>query len=314
LKVVFVGASKFGLRCLELLSNLEDCEIVGAISSPQSFSISYNPNGVNNILHADVPCFCENKEIPCIEIKKGMLQLYLLEQVEEWAPDFYIVVGWYHMIPKSWRKLAPAYGMHASLLPDYSGGAPLVWSIINGETRTGITLFQLDDGVDDGSIIGASETEIYDTDDIASLYERVEDLGLELLKEYIPKLVNSSAVFSKQNEKLRRIFPQRSPEDGVINWNWSAKNIWNFVRAQTAPYPGAFTLLKGEKIHIWSGRQVSTSNLGSIKVGCIELIDESALVRCCDNSYLIKQASFRGNKLSGYELIKLIGTGVELGV
>jgi methionyl-tRNA formyltransferase len=77
----------------------------------------------------------------------------LFQTVTSWNPDAFLVAGWYHMIPKIWRNLAPAYGLHASLLPDYSGGAPLVWAMINGETKTGVTLFQMDDGVDSGPIV-----------------------------------------------------------------------------------------------------------------------------------------------------------------
>ena len=84
----------------------------------------------------------------------------LLEKVACWKPEAFLVSGWYHMVPRKWRALAPAYGLHASLLPDYSGGAPLVWAMIKGEEKTGITLFQLGDGVDDGPILGQAETPI----------------------------------------------------------------------------------------------------------------------------------------------------------
>ena len=83
-----------------------------------------------------------------------MNESLLIEKVNAWKPDLFIVVGWYHILPKSWRNLAPAYGMHASLLPNYSGGAQLFWAMINGEKKTGITLFKMDDGIDSGPIVG----------------------------------------------------------------------------------------------------------------------------------------------------------------
>ena len=123
------------------------------------------------------------------------------------------------MIPKRWRELAPANGLHASLPPDYSGGAPLVWAMINGESRTGITLFQMDAGVDFGPIVGQKEEQILPSDTIATLYSRIEERGLELLQEVLPQLVHGTLKLKQQDENKRRIMPQRSPEDGLIDWN-----------------------------------------------------------------------------------------------
>ncbi len=142
----------------------------------------------------------------------------LFEKIRFLRPDFFLVVGWYHLVPRSWRNLAPAYGLHASLLPDYSGGAPLVWAIINGEMQTGITLFQFEDSVDSGPVIAQEATPIFDKDDITTLYERIEHISLGLLQANIPRIIDGSAELMPQNERLRRVFPQRSPEDGKIDW------------------------------------------------------------------------------------------------
>ena len=89
---------------------------------------------MKNVQHADLRIFCETRNLQLFTIDDdGMKSEKLFESVSLNSPDAFIVAGWYHMIPKKWRQLAPAYGLHASLLPDYSGGAPLVWAIINGE-------------------------------------------------------------------------------------------------------------------------------------------------------------------------------------
>jgi methionyl-tRNA formyltransferase len=250
--IVFIGTTRFGLRCLERLSELPDCRIVGAVAAPPAFSISYRPEGVRNVLHADVPGFCAAHGLPCLLLSNGMNAEGLLEQVAAWQPDAFVVAGWYHMVPRSWRRLAPAYGLHASLLPDYSGGAPLVWAMINGEERTGITMFQLGDGVDDGPIVGQLETLISAEDTIATLYERVEELGIQLLERHIPRLADGGVRLEPQDERRRRTFPQRGPEDGLIDWSQPAKRIHDFVRAQTRPYPGAFGRLEGARITVWT--------------------------------------------------------------
>jgi methionyl-tRNA formyltransferase len=186
----------------------------------------------------------------------------LIDQVKAWAPDFILVVGWYHMIPKAIRSIAPTAGLHASLLPDYSGGAPLVWAIINGEKKTGISFFVMEDGVDSGAIIGQAEEPITFEDTIATLYGRIEEAGLKLVETHLPKIADGTATYTVQDESQRRLVPQRSPEDGKIDWNQEALAIYNFVRAQTKPYPGAFTegLSENGKLTLWAVRPVDLTN------------------------------------------------------
>jgi methionyl-tRNA formyltransferase len=257
LNVVFIGSSKFGLKCLKLLVESSFCTIKGVVSAPSAFKISYNPDGVTNVLHADIPSFCTLFEIDFSVINSGMNDDQLLEKVRGWRPDLFIVVGWYHMIPRKWRDMAPAFGMHASLLPNYCGGAPLVWAIINDEKSTGITLFKMDGGVDSGPIVGQLSEPIHADDTIATLYDRIEERGLELLILHLPELAKSDLSLAIQNVDDRKVFPQRSPQDGKINWESSAEEIDRFIRAQTHPYPGAFTFLNDERLTIWQALCVS---------------------------------------------------------
>lgn len=175
----------------------------------------------------------------------------LLSQIEALKPDVFLVVGWYHMIPRRWRELAPAFGLHASLLPDYCGGAPLVWAMINGETKTGITLFQMDSGVDSGPIALQSEEEIRPDDTIATLYARIEERGLELIDQALPLLAVGGMSLKPQSKSGRRVMPQRSPEDAKIDWTRDVAFIERWIRAHTRPYPGAFTDTAVGRLTIW---------------------------------------------------------------
>lgn len=251
MRIVFIGASKFGLRCLEKISAISDNEIVGIVTNSEVFSISYNPKGVKNVLYADFLSFAEKQKNPVFILKDSMTDPQLIETIKEWAPDFILVVGWYHMIPKVIRNIAPVAGLHASLLPDYSGGAPLVWAIINGEQKTGITFFMFDNGIDSGDIIAQKTERICLNDTIATLYARIEEHGLSLLEENLPEIAKREVVLTPQDNTKRRIMPQRKPDDGEIDWNWSSLQIYNFIRAQTKPYPGAFTFFKDERLTIW---------------------------------------------------------------
>ena len=205
-------------------------------------------------MFADIASYSREHNVNYQVLAHGMKDQRLLTLVRSWCPDIFIVAGWYHMVPKSWRELAPAYGLHASLLPDYSGGAPLVWAMIKGEKKTGITLFKMADGVDDGPILGQLETEIFFDDTIKTLYNRIENLGFDLLEKHVPLMANRTAVLKPQNELYRRVYPQRGPDDGQIDWLWSSHRIYDFIRAQTKPYPGAFTLFKNRKVTIWASK------------------------------------------------------------
>jgi methionyl-tRNA formyltransferase len=315
MKIAFVGASKFGLKCLNEVFHMDECEIVGSVTVPKKFSISYQPEGVVNVLYADVESYCKEKKIPCLVMTKGMKDPILLDEVKSWQADIFLVVGWYHLIPKSWLDLAPAYGLHASLLPDYSGGAPLVWAIINGEKKTGITLFKFDKGVDDGPIVDQAETKIDDNDDIASLYSRIEELGLNLIVKNIPLIAKGEANLKKQEESNRRIFPQRRPEDGLIDWKKSAKELYNFIRAQTKPYPGAFTYFNGKVLKIWSTSISFPVNicLKSISTGQIIPSTDKILIKTGDGILELLEVSYEGNNIHRKAIRKLLFEGGHLG-
>ena len=147
LRVLFVGSSGFGLRCAKAVSELAEVRICGVLTNPRRFAISYAEDGVENVLHGDFEPFARDLGVPLHVMTGKMSDPVVDDFVASVRPDLLLVVGWYHMVPSRIRERAPAFGLHASLLPDYSGGAPLVWAIINGERETGITLFRFDDGL-----------------------------------------------------------------------------------------------------------------------------------------------------------------------
>ena len=293
MRVVCIAASTFGLECLRSVQALPSCEVVGVVTAPQTFSISYRPEGVTNVLYADMASYCEAEALPCAVMETNMKDSSLFEQVSAWAPDMFLVAGWYHMVPKQWRDLAPAYGLHASLLPDYSGGAPLVWAMIHGEKETGISLFQFDAGVDSGPIVDQARTPISDEDTIATLYSRIQCLALEMLRRTMPRLADGTAEHHVQDESKRRIMPQRSPEDGVIDWQQPASAIHNFVRAQTKPYPGAFTEVGKAPLHLWKTALISQVVNG--KAGTLMLHEGAPAIICGDGQLLlVQECSYAG--------------------
>lgn len=300
MKVVFIGASKFGMRCLQTIIPMPDISLVGVISNEQHFTISYAPEGVDNVNYSDITAFGKKLGIPVYLMKNQMKEEELIRFVEELKPDLFLVVGWYHLIPASIRAIAPAWGLHASLLPDYSGGAPLVWAIIKGEKKTGITLFEMDDGVDSGAIIGQAEELISYDDNIATLYHRIEEKGVLLLQKYIPLLAGNALTKYLQDESCRRVFPQRSPADGEVDWSENSYSVYNFIRAQTRPYPGAFTLYTDKKLIIWSAKEVFVDAHAGTRSGTIMQESEKLLVNCGDNGIIeLLEIEYEGKRMTG---------------
>lgn len=305
MRLVFVGTTRFGLRCLDVARSLNDWDVVGVVTAPERLAISYRPEGVLNVLHADVASYCRERDLPYTVIEQGMKGDGLFETACTWRPDAFLVVGWYHMIPTRWRVLAPAYGLHASLLPDYSGGAPLVWALINGERKTGITLFELADGVDNGPILGQAEMPIAEDDTIATLYGRIEEAGLGLVAEYLPAVAHGTAKRIPQDERKRRVFPQRSPADGRINWRQSADELYNFVRAQTKPYPGAFTSWRGQRMTIWSVAKRRSDTVGTAVAGVVSMNGDRPLVQTGRGMIELTEVEIEGRTLRGAALREL---------
>ena len=246
-------------------------KINGVLTMPERFNISYSKSEVKNFLHTDFTSYCSSMNIPFYSFRENMKDPIIIDQIKSWEPDLIIAVGWYHMIPKCIRTI-PKYGvigMHASFLPNYRGGAPLVWAIINGEKEVGISLFYIEKGVDTGDIVEQSKTTVNLNDTIKTVYEKIETLGKELLIKNVPLILKGVSKRKQQNYLQTKIWPQRSPKDGIIDWSCHSLEIYNYIRAQTKPYPGAFSFYKGEKLIVWEAKLYDFYNSQVNKGGII---------------------------------------------
>ena len=254
MKVLFFGASELGYDCCECLIN-NHIEIAGIFTIPQDYSIKYKDEKerilLKNVTFKDFNELGIKYNIPVTTVEGNVAQYH--DYIQNLKPDLILVIGWYYMIPKSIMLIPPkgAIGIHASLLPKYRGNAPLVWAIINGEKESGVSLFYFDDGVDTGDIIAQKKFAISETDTIKEVLEKTKICSKAILVENIILLKENKAARYVQDHSQATIFPKRTPKDGQIDWSLSIKQIKDFIRAQTKPYPGAFTYINGKKIIIW---------------------------------------------------------------
>jgi methionyl-tRNA formyltransferase len=161
-----------------------------------------------------------------------------------------MVCGWYWLLDAETVSVAPMgfYGVHTSLLPEYRGGSPLIWSIINGDAEVGATVFRLASGVDDGEILHQVRVLNLAEDNVGTILEKIERGMVDTLPAKWRLLLAGRAELMQQDHARATFCGQRAPRDGRIDWTLPATRVHNFIRAQTAPYPGAFDHLDGKKI------------------------------------------------------------------
>ena len=169
--------------------------------------------------------------------------------------DAMVVVGYGQIIPQAVIDLAPLgiINVHASLLPNYRGAAPVQWAVANGETVTGVTTMRIDAGLDTGDILLARETSIGPEETAVELSRRLAPMGAELLIETLSGIESGVIVPRKQDSSQATPAPILKKEDGAIDWNCPAAKIHNRVRG-FQPWPGAHTHFRGRVLNIWRTR------------------------------------------------------------
>ncbi len=149
----------------------------------------------------------------------------------------------------NWPK-ALAFNIHGSLLPKYRGRTPHVWAIINNEKVTGITAHVIDEGCDTGAIIEQVPIPILPSDTGADMLKKYTEQYPVIIDKVLTQISNNRLSLTEQDSERATYFGKRAPDDGQINWDWQRERVINWVRAQAAPYPGAFSWIKAEKVII----------------------------------------------------------------
>lgn len=249
MRVMLLGGTDLTLAIAERLTGL-GVTLAGVVHVPRQFGISYEPNGVTNTRFADLGEWCAAREIPG-RAYDGPDSI--AEHAAVCAADFALVAGWYHMVPRSVRRLFPrgCAGLHASLLPRLRGGAPLAWAILSGASEAGMSLFELGDGIDDGPIYGQRAIPIGPRSTVGELVAAAEVAALELVAACVPRIA-SHQLTPRPQTGTPSYSLQRAPQDGRIDWSRPAVDIDRLIRAVGRPYPGAFTTFDDNPVFIWA--------------------------------------------------------------
>ncbi len=265
LRIIFMGTPEFAVPSLEVLieNKLTVAAVITAPDKPQGRGQKMMPSPVKE---------CALKyNIPVLQ-PTNLKSLDFLEELKSYHANLQVVVA-FRMLPEAvWSMPAlGTFNLHASLLPQYRGAAPINWAIINGEKETGATTFFLKHEIDTGSIIFQEKEPILDTDNVGSLYDRLMKKGSQLVLKTVRAIEKGEypSIVQPTEGEIKHA-PKIFKETCEINWNQSSESVRNFVRG-LSPYPGAwanlnekvFKILKCEvKQSTVDGRQ---STAGSLK-------------------------------------------------
>ncbi len=237
LRIVFMGTPEFASTSLKRLV-AEGYNIVAVVTTPDK------PAGRGQKVHqSDVKLTAQELGLPILQPEKLRDEAFLGE-LEALNPDLGIVIA-FRMLPEvvwAMPRLG-TFNLHASLLPEYRGAAPINWAIINGDKETGVTTFLLNHEIDKGAIIEQERTVIAPEDNIGTLYDRLMEIGSHLVIRTVEKLAEGNYTTTEQmhiDEATLRPAPKIFKEDGRIDWRRPAENIHNLVRG-LSPYPAAWT-------------------------------------------------------------------------
>jgi len=274
--LVFCGTPQFAVPTLQKL--VEGFNVRLVVSQPD------RPKGRGlGLVPSPVKQTAEKLGLPTYQPERIKQNEELREKLEAIHPDAIIVVGYGRIIP-AWMLHLPQYGninLHASLLPKYRGAAPIQWAIANGETVTGVTTMRIDEGLDTGDILLQQELAISENDTAETLAPRLAAIGADLMIETLGGLQTGTMRPQKQDNAQATLAPILKKEDGRIDFNRSAREIYNRLRG-FRPWPGAFTTFRRRGLNITAAKlsveQVPQARFlvrgGQLFVGCA---DDSAI-------------------------------------
>ncbi|GAA2610705.1 methionyl-tRNA formyltransferase [Actinomadura fulvescens] len=244
MRVVMFGYQTWGHRTLQALLESEH-EVVLVVTHPKS------DHAYEKIWSDSVADLAEQHGVPVL-LRNRPGDEELMMRLKEADPDLIVANNWRTWIPPEIFNL-PRHGtlnVHDSLLPKYAGFSPIIWALIAGESEVGVTAHMMDEELDAGDIVLQRAVPVGPDDTATDLFHRTVDLIGPIVQESLDLIASGEAKFTPQDRTKASFFHKRSLEDSAIDWTWPAEDLERFVRAQSDPYPNAFTFYKGERVRV----------------------------------------------------------------
>lgn len=315
MKVLFMGTPDFAVSILEAIIN-SNHEVVGVVTQEDK------PKGRSDKLMPPPVKECAMKHGLSIFQPHRIKDEAAIEELRSYNADIFVVSAFGQILSKEILDM-PKYGCintHASLLPKYRGAAPIQWSIVDGEPETGVTIMQMDEGVDTGDILFVSKVDITNEDTGESLFDKLADAGAKIIVESLDKIEAGDVTRVKQDESLATHAKMLNKRMGQLDFSKSAVQIERLIRGFT-PWPGTYTYLNGKilkiiKAYVKTSEEVATiTGLDTIELeeksgGAIVYADKRGMFVATGDGFLdIVEVQLEGKKrmlttdfLKGYKV------------
>ena len=241
-RVLFMGSKELGLAVLRAIHQASPGSIAGILTLDDS-----------NDHRSALPRFREFAATVNMPLRIAANRAESEQIIQEFNPDLCVVVCWYWMLGEKLLVSIPYgfIGVHNSLLPRYRGGSPLVWQLIQGETEIGFSILTLTSGMDEGPIWASRRLAVEPEERIGQVLPRLEAAIVEELGSLYPRILSGTVQPAPQDAREATYCMARHPEDGELDWRDPAANVFNSIRAQSDPYPGAFSYWNGKLVRCW---------------------------------------------------------------
>ena len=303
LRIIFMGTPDFAVATLDALV-AEGKNVVGVITAPDK------PAGRGRkINQSAVKKYAISNSLHILQ-PTNLKDLDFLNELKALEADLQIVVA-FRMLPKQvWAMPKQGtFNLHASLLPDYRGAAPINWAIINGDTQTGVTTFFINEDIDTGAIIKQESQVISETASVGLLHDQLMILGSKVVVETVALIETDTVKPIKQEAGTFRPAPKLNKENCRIDWTKPAKSIHNHIRGLN-PYPGAWTILENNKeqveVKVYDG--LVSEEAHQYPIGHLVISKKKMLVALKEGFYEIKDLKLAGKRrmetislLNGYD-------------
>ncbi|MDH6219088.1 methionyl-tRNA formyltransferase [Streptomyces pseudovenezuelae] len=248
MRVAMFGYQTWGHRTLQALLD-SDHEVVLVVTHPKS------DHAYEKIWDDSVAELAEKNDVPVL-LRNRPDDSELLAALRESAPDIIVANNWRTWLPPELFDLPPhgTLNIHDSLLPSYAGFSPIIWALINGEARVGVTAHRMNGELDAGDILMQRSVAVGPTDTATDLFHRTVDLISPIVRESLDLIAagQDTGQWQPQDRSRATFFHKRSAEDSRIDWSWPAERLERLIRAQSDPYPNAYTFHRGQRVRIVS--------------------------------------------------------------
>ena len=289
MRIVFMGTPEFAIPSLDIL-RAGGYTIAGVVTAPDK------PSGRGQKLRpSPIKKYAVEHNLPILQTVK-LRNPEFLAALEAWEPDLAVVVA-FRMLPKLVWSI-PKIGtinLHAALLPDYRGAAPINWVLINGETQTGLTTFMIDEKIDTGGILLQKPIPIPDEWTAGDLHDCMMEEGAQLVLQTVQGLESGQLTPQPQDHQLfLHPAPKIYKEDCKVDWDQPVENIYHFIRG-LSPYPTAWTELNGNMFKLFRVQRLS-EEVGDGKPGQIRVVHSRMYVACQDRWLELLHVQLAGKK------------------